>query len=412
MTKRRRNKKRQRSKSSPQTLSISKKHRQTGIEQGEEAEATDQTVNTDTESIADKSVLPEISGSVKDSETDSTDSVEQYFEQIDKPNKVMDTFAASGVPDEDHEPQQSQSILTGNPGVYPSNQDAFMNSQSFHDPGYAHMSMPMNMPPQHMQHMMNMSPHMQPPPPLTPPPPPPMYIQQKLSDDDVLRIAQKMHELLKKDIEDIVEKKVTQKVKPLQQEVDKLTKSLAKVQKELKEVKIHNDDLEQYSRRSCVRISGLEEKIDEDTTQVVLDLAARCGVDIRVSDIDRCHRVGKPKTATGENEDISDEPREVKNKREIIVKFQTHAARLEMLKGRAYFRDRKEKIFINEDLTKTRKTLAFNCRKLKKDSNSGVEKTWVFNGNVYIQDSDNKKILVTSIEDLDPYKPENEDTPQ
>ena len=71
VTHRQRNSKRRRNKSSPQTLSISKKHRQTGTEQVNETMVIDQN-NTDTESIADKSVLSEIR-SVVDPESDSTD---------------------------------------------------------------------------------------------------------------------------------------------------------------------------------------------------------------------------------------------------------------------------------------------------------------------------------------------------
>ena len=93
--------------------------------------------------------------------------------------------------------------------------------------------------------------------------------------------------------------------------------------------------------------------------------------------------------------------------REIIVKFRTHGARLQMLKGRDFFCERKEKIFINEDLTKTRKNLAFTCRKLKKDTNSSIVRTWIYNGNVFIQDSDENKVRVSCLEDLDTYKPED-----
>ena len=60
---------------------------------------------------------------------------------------------------------------------------------------------------------------------------PPMIVQQNLSDDDVLRIALKMQELLSKEIDKLVEQTVTLKVAPLQTEVDNLNKSLFKVQK-------------------------------------------------------------------------------------------------------------------------------------------------------------------------------------
>ena len=209
-----------------------------------------------------------------------------------------------------------------------------------------------------------------------------MIVQQNLSDDDVLRIALKMQELLSKEIDKLVEQTVTLKVAPLQTEVDNLNKSLFKVQKELKCVSVRNDDLEQYSRRSCLRISGIVEKNNEDTTRFVLDLADRCGADISIQDIDRSHRVGRPIAQEEGDFGISDEPQRSTKTHEIIVKFQSHGARLQLLKARAFFRERKEKKYINEDLTKTRKkNLAFVCRKLKKDSKSSVERTWFYNGN-------------------------------
>ena len=106
--------------------------------------------------------------------------------------------------------------------------------------------------------------------------------------------------------------------------------------------------------------------------------------------------------------DMTEGTREPTRAREIIVKFRSHGARLQLLKGRAFFRERNENIFINEDLTKTRKNLAYACRKLKKDLNSSIVKTWVYNGNVYIQDSDENKVLVSCSDDLDPYKQSNE----
>ena len=95
--------------------------------------------------------------------------------------------------------------------------------------------------------------------------------------------------------------------------------------------------------------------------------------------------------------------------REIIVKFRTYGARLQLLKGRAFFCNRKENVYINEDLSKIRKNLAFACRQLRKNKKSPVTETWVYNGNVFIQDNEDNKIRITSFEDLNPYKPPDVD---
>ena len=186
---------------------------------------------------------------------------------------------------------------------------------------------------------------------------------------------------------------------------------MAKVEKELKKALVRNDDLEQYSRRPCLRVSGIPETQGEDTTEIVLDLAKRCGAKIGVDDIDVSHRVG-PRTSNAQDDgniaDIADEPQERKH-REIIVKFRKHGARLQLLKGRAYFRTKKEKVYINEDLCKPRKNIAFACRQLRKNEDSPIVKTWVYNGNVYIQDKDDNKLRITSLDELEPFKPPEED---
>ena len=101
-------------------------------------------------------------------------------------------------------------------------------------------------------------------------------------------------------------------------------------------------------------------------------------------------------------EDITDEVREPRS-REIIVKFTNTSVRLHMLKGRAVLRTRNANTYINEDLTKKRRDLGFESRKLKKAGR--IDKTWVYNCNVYIKDKGDNKLCITSMEDLDPFQP-------
>ena len=55
------------------------------------------------------------------------------------------------------------------------------------------------------------------------------------------------------------------------------------------------DDTDQYSRRMCLRISGISETQNEDVTKVKLDFAKRVNVKIGPGDIDRAHRQRKVK---------------------------------------------------------------------------------------------------------------------
>ena len=84
----------------------------------------------------------------------------------------------------------------------------------------------------------------------------------------MVRIAMKMKELLSADIKAMVDAAI----EPLRTEVDEVKASLAKVQQELKQATVRNDDLEQYSRRACLRIAGINETSNEDVAKKVMEL--------------------------------------------------------------------------------------------------------------------------------------------
>lgn len=219
-----------------------------------------------------------------------------------------------------------------------------------------------------------------------------------LSDSDVMRVALQCKLLITSEIDKLVKEKVDiatsdlkNTVVSLKDENDKLKQSISELETKLL-TKV--DDLEQYSRRSCIRISGIEEVTDENTDEIVLQLANRLDVELNPRDIDRSHRVGAPKSVETD--------RQPTRPREIIVKFKSYQARLALLKGRKALRRNKEGIYINEDLTQTRKSLAYECRTLKRDRK--ISNTWVYNGNIFIAERDGTKVKVTQNGQLDKYR--------
>ena len=250
--------------------------------------------------------------------------------------------------------------------------------------------------------------------------------QFSLSETDVMRIAMKTKTLLAKDIELIVSTKVALAVQPFQSQLSSMQTELNSVKSELETLKgsietanIKHDDLEQYSRRSCLRISGIpEEDPNEDVFSLVLELSHTIGADIRPADIDRAHPVGKmhdiPNNDKRQGVDDNQEtiPKSKYRGREIIVKFQSHQARMNMLKGRTNLQQSKLKMFINEDLTKSRKALAFQCRQLKREKK--IKKAWIYGGNVYIKDLSDSELCIKTMSDLKSYlpKPQNQQPAQ
>ena len=78
----------------------------------------------------------------------------------------------------------------------------------------------------------------------------------------------------------------------MKEENAKLRNDIDKLEKKCK---TNIDDLEQYSRRSCLRIGDVKEENTENTDEIVMDIARRVNADVRPQDIDSSHRVGRPR---------------------------------------------------------------------------------------------------------------------
>ena len=73
---------------------------------------------------------------------------------------------------------------------------------------------------------------------------------------------------------------MTTVVEPIRQELASVKISCPQYEKDIDELKARNDELEQYSRRSCLRIAFIPETRHEDVPDIVLNLDNRVGVDI------------------------------------------------------------------------------------------------------------------------------------
>lgn len=206
-----------------------------------------------------------------------------------------------------------------------------------------------------------------------------------LAEDDVIRIALKTKELMKDEIESLVDLKVKAATASYTSDIQKLLKDNQQLKEEMASLRATVDDLEQYSRRNCLRISGVPEADGENTDTIVLNTANKLNVNISPADIDRSHRIGRP--APGKP-------------REIIVKFSGYHAR------RGFMLNRKElkgsNIYINEDLTKGRKSMAYMCRQLVKDKR--LHQTWTYDGNIFVKDKSDVKHRIYTVSDLDKFK--------
>ena len=226
--------------------------------------------------------------------------------------------------------------------------------------------------------------------------PSPIIQQQhpNISDSDAIRIATIIKEMISKDLAEMIEQQVEIQIKPLRTEIDALKEENSQLRKDLNKACANHDELEQYSRRTCVRIGNVRESEGESTDDIVLNVCQKSGANISINDIDRSHRVGKHKQG---------------KHREIIVKFVSYKARTTFIKSRKTLRENRCDIYLNEDLTRARKNIAYYCRFLKKDKNSVVQAAWTFDGRQYIKTDKDITVKIDTLTDLQTYglKPED-----
>ena len=150
---------------------------------------------------------------------------------------------------------------------------------------------------------------------------------------------------------------------------------------EVQLLKFELDRLNQYSRRDSVRISGIPESEDENTNDIVKQLAADIGVTLTPNDISVSHRLpGRQGTA-----------------KPIIVKFVRRNMKTAFMKNKRRLRDLNRKgVFLNDDLTPFRAKLT---RVLRNDPTIG--NVWTIDGRIFCITTENGKEMKRIVETPD-----------
>ena len=155
-----------------------------------------------------------------------------------------------------------------------------------------------------------------------------------------------------------------EKINLQQTKIEKLESTLALRQNIIE--KLHRaetkiDDMEQYSRRSCLRISGVEVfEGDENINDTIKKCYNEVGLPFNECDIDRAHRLGKPYV-----DNVSK-----KKVQQIIVKFKSWEPRTKFYKNRpkSFVNGQKHEVPFrcNLDLTSRRYNLLKDVRGITK----------------------------------------------
>ena len=177
-------------------------------------------------------------------------------------------------------------------------------------------------------------------------------------------------------------KKIDEKVRKLEDEIEKDRKQLKVMQQKMDQLASLIDAQEMYSRRTSIRISGITENPrGEDVKEDVLRVLSPMGITLEA--INRMHRVGK-KTPN--------------RPRQVLVQFISYRSK-EKVMSQAPTLLKGTNIFINEDLTEKRATLLYEARKLRREGR--IAQCWSRDGRIMAKVTLNgRKHLITSLDDL------------
>ena len=169
-----------------------------------------------------------------------------------------------------------------------------------------------------------------------------------------------------KALEETLEQKFEKRIKEqdariegLKSKVTHLEEKVTSLNKSLNKLEISIDDGEQYSRRMCLRIDGIDLESDENENssscmENVQKVFEEMGVQVPAVSIDRAHRIGKRFPATDEKgrKTIG------QDHQQMIVKFNNWGSRMVCYNNRKKLKNKRIKI----DLTKRRLTLLNQAR--------------------------------------------------
>ena len=216
-----------------------------------------------------------------------------------------------------------------------------------------------------------------------------VYLEEALTNASVKeKLQEVMTPILNVDkIADLVSSKLRVQITRLETLLKEKDVKIAHLTDRVKDLEGKIDDQEQYSRRTSVRIAGLEEDQDEVLDDKMRSVLSDIGCKDEMLNINRMHRVGKHVPGG--------------RPRQIIVQFTNYSSKKKVIKSGKELRTKHPKVFINEDLTRLRSQLLYQARKLKKAGK--ITDTWSFDGKILVKDRQNKIKHIQKAEELSVY---------
>ena len=139
------------------------------------------------------------------------------------------------------------------------------------------------------------------------------------------------------------------------------------------------EEREQYLRRDCLVISGIPKTPEENTDEIVKEVATLMDVDLDVSDISISHRLPTKSASSYPNIIVKFTRRECKDniyrQRKRLKEYTISDINLGRVAG--------NKIFISESLTANNKQLFDKCLEYKKEHR--YKYIWTWHGKIFLR---------------------------
>ena len=172
--------------------------------------------------------------------------------------------------------------------------------------------------------------------------------------------------------------------KVLKAENKSLKTKVLESENELKALKEPYNDLDQYLRRDCVEIRGLPVGSECANTNDVLKVAEKIGVDLAPCEISVSHPLPSRTVATTQGGNTRLNAIIVKFvRRDVKEKFYHARKNLKNLTASDFGYQSRNKVYINENLTRKNKELFNSTLKIKKEK--GFKYIWTNQGRIYLR---------------------------
>ena len=168
-------------------------------------------------------------------------------------------------------------------------------------------------------------------------------------------------------------------VKTNENELEVKKKEVTDLQTKLDAMTLKVDNLEQYGRRTSIRLINMKIPTGKHCEKLVLELFNNTlKVPTTADEIERCHPLGN----------------------QVIVKFKYYKSKAAVFKAKSNLKNHPDKIFMTEDLTKTNHSIVKELLQLRKSKQ--ITGFWTQDAKIYLKvsDDDDAPVRVNSLSDV------------